>query len=139
MMRVDRALSRPEGPRAAQELLDAVGLSDRVRHKPHELSGGEQQRVAVARSLFHQPRLVVADEPSGTSIRRRPSAFTNWCILWPRSGGKAGSLQHIMKASPELPITEAGSSKEGSSRNPDPADPEHHWEGQGSREVPGLR
>jgi lipoprotein-releasing system ATP-binding protein len=49
----------------AQELLDAVGLSERVGHKPHALSGGEQQRVAVARSLFHQPRLVIADEPSG--------------------------------------------------------------------------
>ena len=54
-----------EARRRALELLDAVGLSDRARHKPHELSGGEQQRVAVARSLFHQPRLIIADEPSG--------------------------------------------------------------------------
>lgn len=49
----------------AKELLDYLGLSDRLTHKPSELSGGEQQRVAVARSLMNQPAIVFADEPSG--------------------------------------------------------------------------
>lgn len=54
-----------ESKKKAQRLLDILGLHERADHKPNELSGGEQQRVAVARSLINQPKVVFADEPSG--------------------------------------------------------------------------
>ncbi len=57
--------SKKEAEKSAKELLDFLGLSDRIHHKPNELSGGEQQRVAVARALINNPDVVFADEPSG--------------------------------------------------------------------------
>jgi lipoprotein-releasing system ATP-binding protein len=56
---------RAEAEKRAKELLELLGLADRLTHKPSELSGGEQQRVAVARALINKPALIFADEPSG--------------------------------------------------------------------------
>ena len=57
--------SRAIAEKRATELLELLGLADRLTHKPNELSGGEQQRVAVARALVNSPSLIFADEPSG--------------------------------------------------------------------------
>lgn len=58
--------SQKETKERAKELLDFLGLSDRAEHKPNELSGGEKQRVAVARALMNKPSVILADEPSGS-------------------------------------------------------------------------
>ncbi|MFB3902335.1 MAG: ABC transporter ATP-binding protein [Acidobacteriota bacterium] len=60
---VARGIERPR--EVAQELLEQVGLGQRIHHRPHELSGGEKQRVALARALVGRPRLVLCDEPTG--------------------------------------------------------------------------
>ena len=56
---------KSESEKKAKELLEFLGLSHRINHKPNELSGGEQQRVAVARALINNPKIIFADEPSG--------------------------------------------------------------------------
>jgi lipoprotein-releasing system ATP-binding protein len=59
-------VSRNKAKERAAELLELMGLSDRADHKPNQLSGGEKQRVAVARALVNNPAVVLADEPSGS-------------------------------------------------------------------------
>lgn len=59
-------VERREAEAQAMELLQLMGLGDRAQHKPNELSGGEKQRVAVARALINKPDVVLADEPSGS-------------------------------------------------------------------------
>ncbi len=60
-----KGISMNDAKKEAEKLLELLGLSSRSEHKPSELSGGEQQRVAVARSLINRPKVIFADEPSG--------------------------------------------------------------------------
>ena len=61
-----QGISASEAKKNAREMLDFLGLAERASHKPAELSGGEKQRVAVARALINHPSVVLADEPSGS-------------------------------------------------------------------------
>ncbi len=73
----------------AMELLEGVGLADRAQHRPLELSGGEQQRAAVARALMNDPRLVLADEPTGNLDDANGARVMEHLFALTRRGGHA--------------------------------------------------
>ncbi len=79
----DRVPSRER----ARELLNLVGLGHRMTHKPSELSGGEMQRVAVARSLINSPRLLLADEPTGNLDTATRDGIFNLLLALNRDSG----------------------------------------------------
>ena len=82
--------SRRTAEDRARELLSRVGLLERASHRPAELSGGEQQRVAVARALMNSPRLVLADEPSGNLDARNATALEE--LLWSLTRERGATL-----------------------------------------------
>jgi len=79
----------------AEDLIERVGLSDRVTHLPSQLSGGERERVAIARALFRDPVLILADEPTGNLDRRSAEKITDLLLeLQRQSGAMLISVTH---------------------------------------------
>ena len=75
-----KGLNKKVAEKKALELLKILGLSNRINHKPDELSGGEQQRVAVARALINSPSIILADEPSGNLDSKNAEDLQNLFI-----------------------------------------------------------
>ena len=72
--------NKTESYKSAKNLLDTVGLSNRQNHLPKELSGGEQQRVALARSLINKPKIILADEPTGSLDKKNADMICDYLL-----------------------------------------------------------
>jgi putative ABC transport system ATP-binding protein len=83
-----------EARRRAVDMLDQVGLAERVDHRPEQLSGGEQQRVAVARALVHRPAVVWADEPTGNLDTESTDAVMELLVRMNREGQTVVLVTH---------------------------------------------
>lgn len=75
-----QGIPKSHAEKLSLDALGLVGLSERRSHKPKELSGGEQQRVAIARAIVHEPKLILADEPTGNLDTKNSEKITE--ILW---------------------------------------------------------
>jgi len=81
------AIGKNKDTAKAKELLKQLGLSQRSFHKPAQLSAGEKQRVAVARALFNQPKIILADEPTGNLDSENAASVIEYLSEFHRSGG----------------------------------------------------
>jgi len=99
-----QGISRKEATIRAEEILRLVGLQDRLTHKPGELSGGEQQRVAVARALVLEPKVLLADEPTGNlDAKTGESVFRLIIELNLMKGVTLIMVTHNMNLASQLP------------------------------------
>ena len=105
MLRLNGRLDR-EGKARARELLERLGLGDRLNSLPRQLSGGQQQRVAIARALIHQPSVVLADEPTASLDTERAFQVVETFSKIIREQGRGGRHGHARPA--HVPVRGSG-------------------------------